>query len=167
MSGESTAADRPRMHDMVVPLLALPDARRPVEELGRRNIVVRRAQTMEMANVCAWVNGHWPYWADGVGTAFSGSPVRVFVATQDAKLLGFAAYDIDYRGFFGPTGVDPDHQGEGIGAAVLLRCLEAMREVGYLYAVIGAVGPAEFYTRVCGAMSLPVEWPNYTDPDRS
>jgi hypothetical protein len=34
---------------MVVPLLALPDADRSVEEIRRRGIVVRRAQTMEMA----------------------------------------------------------------------------------------------------------------------
>jgi GNAT superfamily N-acetyltransferase len=152
---------------MVVPLLTLPDNRRRVEDLRRRGVLVRRAQTMEMAEVCAFVRGHWPYWAEGIQTAFAGSPVRVFIATQESNLLGFSAYDIDYRGFFGPTGVTPDRQGEGIGAALLLRCLEAMREVGYLYAIIGAVGPASFYTRVSGAISLPSELPNYTDPDMS
>ena len=43
----------------------------------------------------------------------------------------------------------------GIGAALLYRCLEAMWEMGYAYAVIGGVGPAEFYEKVCGAFLIP------------
>jgi GNAT superfamily N-acetyltransferase len=155
------------MHDMLVPLLSLPDSSSCYQRVREQGIIIRRGQTMEMAAVRDMIAGEWPYWTDGVTTAFSGSPVRVFVATDNEGLVGFAAYDIDYRGFFGPTGVLPSHSGKGIGAALLLRTLEAMREVGYLYAIIGAVGPAEFYTRVCGAVSLPVDWPNYTDPSLS
>jgi len=44
-----------------------------------------------------------------------------------------------------------DLRGSGAGAALLFRCLEGMRELGYAYAIIGGVGPAEFYQRVCGA----------------
>jgi hypothetical protein len=33
----------------------------------------------------------------------------------------------------------------------LLACLYAMREQGYGYAIIGGVGPAEFYTKTVGA----------------
>lgn len=153
------------MHDMIVPLLLTPDSRERTQRLAERGITVRRSQTMEMVQVCRFVATHWPGWSEGVRTAFAGSPVRVFVATQGGELAGFAAYDIDYRGFFGPTGVSPDKQGAGIGAALLLRCLEAMREAGYLYAVIGAVGPADFYARVARAISLPADWPNYTDAE--
>lgn len=156
-----------RMHDMLAPLLLLPDSSSWYKRVHEQSIVVRRGQTMEMAAVRDMITGEWPFWADGVTTAFSGSPVRVFVATDNDAIVGFAAYDIDYRGFFGPTGVLPSHGGKGIGAALLLRTLETMREVGYLYAIIGAVGPAEFYTRVCGAVPLPANWPNYTDPGRS
>ena len=155
------------MHDMLVPLLLLPDSSPSYAKVRDQGIVVRRGQTMEMAAVRDMIAGEWPYWAEGVMTAFSSSPVRVYVATDKEVLVGFAAFDIDYRGFFGPTGVLPSHSGRGIGAALLLRTLEAMRESGYLYAIIGAVGPAEFYTRACGAVSLPVEWPNYTDPGLS
>jgi len=152
---------------MIVPLLALPDSRPLIEKLRACNVVIRRAQTMDTSPVCAFVDRHWPEWTGGVTSAFAGSPVRVFIATEDGEPLGFAAYDIDYRGLFGPTGVDPSRRGQGIGAALLLRCLEAMRELGYIYAVIGAVGPADFYAKVSGALSLPSEWPNYTDADRS
>ena len=30
-----------------------------------------------------------------------------------------------------------------------------MREMGYAYAVIGGVGPAAFYEKVCGAFIIP------------
>jgi len=64
-------------------------------------------------------------------------------------------YECSRRGFFGPTGVLPELRGKGIGAALLLRCLESMREMGYAYAVIGGVGPASFYEKVCGAFLIP------------
>lgn len=156
-----------RMRDMLVPLLTLPESGAYYRRVRESGVVLRRSQTMEMRQVRDMISGEWPFWADGVMSAFAGSPVRVFVATQDDAVVGFAAYDIDYRGFFGPTGVLPLHEGKGIGAALLLRTLEAMREVGYLYAIIGAVGPADFYSRVCDAVSLPAEWPNYTDRDIS
>jgi len=34
---------------------------------------------------------------------------------------------------------------------LLLRSLRAMRDEGYVYAIIGGVGPAEFYEKCVGA----------------
>ena len=42
-----------------------------------------------------------------------------------------------------------------IGRAMLLRSLAAMRAEGYAYAVIGGVGPQEFYKKCVGAMLIP------------
>jgi GNAT superfamily N-acetyltransferase len=56
---------------------------------------------------------------------------------------------------FGPTGVHPAYRGRGIGAAVLVATLRAMADEGYMYAVIGWVGPAEFYARTVGATLIP------------
>ncbi|MDY3286450.1 MAG: GNAT family N-acetyltransferase, partial [Eubacteriales bacterium] len=39
----------------------------------------------------------------------------------------------------------------GIGTVLLLRCLRAMREDGYGYAIIGSAGPVDYYRKVCGA----------------
>jgi predicted N-acetyltransferase YhbS len=55
------------------------------------------------------------------------------------------------KGFFGPTGVDAHQRGRGIGKALLVACLQAMRHEGYGYAIIGGVGPAEFYSKAVGA----------------
>ncbi len=154
-------------HDMVVPLLGVPPATEAVARTAKHGVVVRRAQTYEREAVVRFVRQRWPDWADAVDCGFSYVPCRIIVALEAGTPVGFAAYDVDYLGLFGPTGVDADRQGRGIGAALLLRCLNAMRESGYLYAIIGAVGPAEFYSRVAGAMSLPSDWPSYTDPDLS
>jgi predicted N-acetyltransferase YhbS len=47
--------------------------------------------------------------------------------------------------------VREDLRSSGAGAALLMRCLESLREMGYGYAIIGGVGPAAFYEKVCGA----------------
>ena len=65
--------------------------------------------------------------------------------------MGFAVFECTRRGYFGPTGVRVDLRGSGAGALLLMRCLEAMREIGYAYAIIGGVGPADFYAKVAGA----------------
>ena len=66
-------------------------------------------------------------------------------------MLGFAGYDCTYRDFFGPTGVDETQRGRGIGKALLFRCMEAMRDEGYGYAIIGSAGPVDFYKKMLGA----------------
>ena len=42
----------------------------------------------------------------------------------------------------------------GIGKALLFACLEDMRQQGFGYAIIGGVGPAEFYTKTVGAVPI-------------
>ncbi|MFM7329643.1 MAG: hypothetical protein ACKO3B_13025, partial [Bacteroidota bacterium] len=37
------------------------------------------------------------------------------------------------------------------GKILLMECLLAMRSQGYAYAIIGGVGPAEFYAKAVGA----------------
>src|SRR5262249_36582770 len=77
-----------------------------------------------------------------------------FIATASGELRGFACYESTRRNFFGPMGVAAPARGEGIGSALLLGCLHAMAGLGYAYAIIGGVGPAEFYPRVVGATEI-------------
>src|SRR5207237_73855 len=86
-------------------------------------------------------------------------PTRCHLAHCGNRLVGFACFDATALGFFGPVAVDPEQRGSGIGAALLKASLAAMREHGYAYAIIGGVGPADFYTRVAGAVLIPDSTP--------
>ena len=91
------------------------------------------------------------FWKSECEIAFSRQPVSCFIATENDLLIGFGCYDTTRKGFFGPTGVSEAVRGRGIGKALLLVCLHSMWWEGYGYAIIGAVGPAEFYAKAVGA----------------
>ena len=59
----------------------------------------------------------------------------------------------------GPEGVAAPERGGGIGSALLLCALHAQRAQGYAYATIGGVGPAQFYAKAVGAISIPGSTP--------
>lgn len=75
--------------------------------------------------------------------------------SKTAPVQGFACYNVTRPDYFGPTGVLESQRGRGIGRALLLQCLEALAAEGYAYAIIGGVGPAEFYERAVGATLIP------------
>ena len=73
---------------------------------------------------------------------------------MDENLVGFACYDVNAKGIFGPTGVSSRHRGNGIGKALLLTCMHDMLKQGYAYAIIGRVGPIEFYEKIVQAVLI-------------
>lgn len=154
------------MPDMLVNLLRLPPVDEALEEMRAAGLVVRRAQPWELSQVRGFVEGNFSRaWADEITVGLARQPVTVFVAIRDGRLVGFAAYECTRRNFFGPTGVIEEERGRGLGRALLLAALRALRELGYAYAVIGGVGPAEFYERAVGARLIPDSSPGvYADP---
>ena len=147
------------MPDLLVNLLKLP----PLEEAREFN--VRRAQPFEISEVRRFVAENFsPSWADEISVGFARQPITVFIATIDRELAGFAAYECTRRGFFGPTGVIQSARGKGIGKALALASLWALREMGYVYAIIGAAGPVRFYQKTVGAIIIPDSEPGiYAD----
>lgn len=136
--------------DLLVKLYGLPHER----TVG--GVDVRPALAPEKQAVTAWVGTTFgPRWASECDVAFSGHPVHCHVAVADDALVGFACWDATARGFFGPEGVMEAWRGKGIGAALLLQCLHAMRISGYGYAIIGAVGPKSFYEKIVPVMEIP------------
>jgi predicted N-acetyltransferase YhbS len=104
-------------------------------------------------------------WADEITVGLSNKPSSVYIAIRDGKLVGFGAYECTRRGFFGPTGVAESERGTGIGKALLIACLWGLREMGYVYGIIGGAGPTEFYARAVGATEIPDSVPGiYADP---
>ncbi len=141
--------------DMVVKLYDLPDSRQLLEALRRERIDVRRALAPDKHTIAAWVAKNFSErWASETEVAFSREPVSCFIAVDEAAIVGFACHDATCRNFFGPTGVDPQARKKGIGTALLLACLEDMRNQGFAYAIIGGVGPADYYAKAVGAVAI-------------
>ena len=156
------------MPDMLVNLTRLPPPDARLGELRASGVVVRRAQPWELTPVREFVAENFKQsWADEISGGLARQPVTVFVALRDGRLVGFAAYECTRKNFFGPTGVVEQERGRGVGRALLLASLWGLRELGYAYAVIGGVGPAEFYERAVGARLIPDSSPGvYADPIR-
>lgn len=151
---------------MLVNLLRLPPRDAGSEELRREGVLVRRARPWELTPVREFVTRHFDArWADEISVGFARQPVSVYVALRGGRLAGFAAYECTARNFFGPAGVAEPERGRGLGRALLLASLWALRDMGYAYAVIGGVGPADFYARAVGATLIPDSAPGvYADP---
>lgn len=143
------------MSDLLVKLYALPDSGEPLAALAAKGVAIKRAIGPEKHAIVNWISANFSaQWASEADAAFSQTPPGIFVAVKDGKLSGFACYDATARGFFGPIGVDKETRAAGIGKALLLRTLEAMREAGYGYAVIGWAGPVEFFKKHAGAVVI-------------
>ena len=141
--------------DMLVKLYALPDSQPAYDRLHQAGIILRRALAPEMHKVIAWVRETFSEaWASETEVAFSRQPVSCFIAVREKHIVGFACHDATCPNFFGPTGVDPKAQKNGIGKALLFACLEDMKHEGFGYAIIGGVGPAEFYAKAVGAVAI-------------
>lgn len=141
------------MKDMLVRLMELPNASElEMKLLEKEKIVFRRAIAPEKHLVSEWVMEQFgAYWKSEVEVAFSRQPVSCWIAQRGNQLLGFACYESTARNFFGPTGTQESERGKGIGKVLLIKSLESMREMGYAYAIIGGVGPSEFYEKAVGA----------------
>ncbi|MBY4631945.1 GNAT family N-acetyltransferase [Rhizobium croatiense] len=142
------------MPDLLVSLYSarLADLKQKADHVGAS---IRPALPPELHLVVNWVREHFSEnWASEVSVAFSRQPVACLIAVEDRGLLGFACYDTTARGFFGPTGVDPQARGKGIGLALFSACLETMKTLGHAYAFIGDAGPVDFYARTAGAITI-------------
>ena len=160
------------MTDMLVKLYALPEARPLSKRVDEKSLEIRRAQASEKYVLSEWVRQHFtdPSWAVGCEVALEQRPVNCYVAVAksdvqgarqnpydlpDEVLVGFACYDVASKGMFGPLGVHERYRKQGIGSALLLACLHAMKEDGYAYAVIGWVSSEDFYAQAVGATVIP------------
>ncbi len=157
------------MPDMIVHLLNLPPLEPLLIKMKRAGIVVRRAQPFEITQVRIFVEEHFQRsWADEIAVGYSNKPVSIFIATRDGRIIGFAAYECTRRAFFGPMGVAESERGRGLGQSLLIACLWSLREMGYVYGIIGGAGPTDFYARAVGATIIERSAPGiYADPLKS
>jgi len=151
------------MPDMLVNLLKLPPL--DFKKLERAGVNIRRAQPFEITLVRNFIEANFSVaWADEISIGFANKPVTGYIATRAGRVIGFAGYECTRKAFFGPTGVVESERGRGIGKALLVTSLWGLRELGYVYGIIGGVGPMEFYREAVGAIVIPESEPGiYTD----
>ena len=160
------------MPDMLVKLYNLPELHPIISQQQSQGIIIRRGLAPEKHRVLTWIaDRHSQRWVSECDVAFARQPVSCFIATEESALLGFACYDSTRLNFFGPMAVGESARGRGTGKALLLVCLHDMFAQGYAYAIIGAVGPTDFYAKVVGATVIPDSSPGIysgilPDPDR-
>lgn len=143
------------MQDMLVRLYLLPDGAPLRAAAAEQGITIRPCMPFEAHILEDWVARHFsPRWVSECRIAMSHQPTGCIIATRNQKILGFACYDAAARGFVGPMGVSEDARGSGVGRVLLVTALEHMRTLGYGYAIIGGVGPADFYARCVGATPI-------------
>jgi GNAT superfamily N-acetyltransferase len=141
------------MQDMLVRLYDLPDAAQAMQRAEQAGFQVRRAAGWDRIRLREFIRKRFQdVWAMEADRAFAWNPITCYIGTERGEIVGFAVYECTMRDYFGPTGVREDLRGKGLGAALLLACLNSMREMGYAYAVIGAVDDAAgFYEKTVGA----------------
>lgn len=140
------------MQDMLVRLWKLPEAAPLCAALAGQGILIRRCNPYEKHILTDWVRRCFsPKWVSECEVAMSRQPSSCLIATQHHAIVGFACYDTTARGFIGPMGIAPAMRGRGVGRALLVAALQQMRSLGYAYAIIGGVGPKEFYATCVGA----------------
>lgn len=140
------------MQDMLVSLLDLPNVDDLCKKLEKKGIKISRAMTPNLFKVTDYVEKKFGIYGKGEATVcFSRNPVTCYIASKDNEVIGFACYEATMKDYFGPTEVSEEYRGLGIGKALLIRCLEGLRDMGYTYAIIGGVGPKEFYKKCVGA----------------
>lgn len=148
------------MTDLLVKLYEINNEWTFLSEQDKLGITIRKPIGPEKNILVAWVNEKFnDAWASETDMALSNRPISCFVAVKKQSLIGFACYDATALGFFGPTGVEENCRGQGTGQALLLACLLDMKLKGYGYAIIGSVGPIEFYRKIAGAVEIPNSTP--------
>jgi len=140
------------MPDMLVKLYELPEMNDVLSQVYGHGIEIRRAMAPDKKRILAWIGEHSTQGAVGeADVCFSHTPISLFLATRGNEIVGFACYNATAPNFFGPTRVLESEQKKGIGKALLLKSLHALQSQGYAYAIIGGVGPQQFYEKVVGA----------------
>ena len=153
------------MPDLLVNLLKLEPPQTAIDLLAQHDVTVRRAQPFELTAVRQFIEENFSVaWADEISVGFANKPVTVFIATRQGRVVGFAGYECTRKAFFGPTGVAESERGKKIGRVLLMSALGGLRELGYVYGIIGGAGPVEFYQAAVGATIIPASEPGiYTD----
>lgn len=153
------------MADMLVKLYNIIPDQALIARLAQQQIMIKRVLAPDARRVIGFIEAsaatHWPQesresWMAECAAAMANHPPTCFLAVQQRMIIGFACYNATAKGYFGPTGVLREAQGQGVGKALLLTALLAMWDEGYGYAIIGwpARSAMGFYAKTVQAQLI-------------
>ena len=116
-------------------------------KLADEGIEVRRAKQEDKQAILDFVQDEWALWTNEIEMAFKDTPPSLYIALINGNVKAFSAHNANNKGtgWFGPMGTHPDLRGKGMGAVLLKRCLNDMKEMGLKTSIIPWVGPIDFY----------------------
>lgn len=125
--------------------------------LAEHGITVRRLTEADRERITPWLAGWGGTWREETLSTLQHPDVACsYVAVlrdgaSDAEYVGFAAYGVNRRDWFGPMGTSGELRKLGVGGVLLRRCMADLHAKGYRTAQIGWTGPIAFYTRTVDA----------------
>ncbi len=129
----------------------------PLRDLAEPPLPVTRAGREELEAIRPWVAESFPHW---INELERGVALGNCVVHGD---LGFACWDVNREGWFGPIATRPGAGKGGIGTSTLLGALHSMRARGYERADIAWATALDFYAKAVGARIGRVFW-SYRKP---
>lgn len=149
------------MSDMLVKLYNIEDCPEVEASLKKEGIHIVKALSPDKHRVISFIKTFSEGWGSECEASFANNPPTIYIAVKGERIIGFAAYDATARGFFGPTAVDAEFRRKGIGRALMVRCFNSMKEMGYGYAIIGwaAKSAIKFYEEFAHATIIEDSFP--------
>jgi GNAT superfamily N-acetyltransferase len=131
-----------------------------VSKLKSEGIICYRPSLSEKEEVLNWVEKFFYGWIPEVTKSFENNPISIFCAKKSNEVLAFSAYEVNNigTGWFGPMGTDDKLRGKGVGGVLLKLCLNEMKNLGFVKAIIPWVGPIPFYMHYANAKVQRVFW---------
>ncbi len=124
-----------------------------LRDIAEPALPCRTATDQDFESILPWVTQTYPNW---IAELERGVQLGTCVVHEDK---GFACYDVNREGWFGPIATRPDlHKAHGVGSATLLAALQRMRTRGHERAEIAWATALPFYVKSVGARVSRVFW---------
>lgn len=136
------------------------DTEQEESDLKKIDCFCKRATDEDYPELLAWILREFPLWEFELVQALNQNPSAVHLAYFQNELIAFAAHSSNNSSlaWFGPMGTSIKSRGKGVGAVLLKRCLQDLKNLGFKKAVIPWVGPIPFYSKFANAHVSRVFW---------
>ena len=126
----------------------------------KKDVTFRRADYNDYNAVIDFMRENFPVWEAEVKNTFNSLPISIHLAMKNETIVAFSAHNANNfgTGWFGPMGTVKEYRGHGIGAVLLKRCLQDIKEWKLDEAIIPWVRPIRFYAREVNAVINRVFW---------